>query len=99
MTRHVIIRDHDLTDSQKIDMVMRKLFGDIDESTLQTTEGHFENFADLKKQVADIQTRINWILYGGGVSSSIVVSHILGVPVQSVWQFLSHIPSSVVFPH
>jgi hypothetical protein len=99
MTRHVIIRDHDLTDSQKIDMVMRKLFGDIDESTLQQTEGHFEEFADLKTKVMDIQKRVNIILYGGAASSTVVVSHILGVPVQTVWQFLSHIPTSIVGLH
>jgi|ERR1700691_2046325 hypothetical protein len=96
MTRHVIIRDHDLTDSQKIDMVMRKLFGDIDESTLQTTEGHFEDFADLKTKVMDIQKRVNIILYGGGVSSSIIMGHFLGIPTQTVWQFLSHIPTALI---
>jgi hypothetical protein len=96
MTRHVIIRDHDLSDSQKIDMVMRKLFGDIDESTLQMTEGHFDEFADLKGKVCDIQTRVNWILYGGGVSSSVILGHILGIPTQTVWQFLSHIPTALI---
>jgi hypothetical protein len=70
-------------------MIMRKLFGDIDESTLQQTEGHFEQFADLKK-------RVNLILYGGGASSAVVVAHILGIPVASVWQFLSHIPTALI---
>jgi hypothetical protein len=99
VTKHVIIRDHDLSDSQKIDMVMRKLFGDIDEETLQTTEGHFDDFADLKTKVQDIQKRVNWILYGGGISSSVIMGHILGVPTQMVWSFLSHIPTSAIFPH
>lgn len=99
MTRHVIIRDHDLSDSQKIDIVMRKLFGDIDESTLQQTEGHFEEFHDLKTKVLDIQKRVNMILYGGAASSSVIISHLMGIPVQSVWQFLSHIPASVIVPH
>jgi hypothetical protein len=80
-------------------MVMRKLFGDIDEETLQTTEGHFDDFADLKTKVSDIQKRVNYILYGGALSSSVVVSHILGIPVQQVWNFLSHIPTSAIFPH
>jgi hypothetical protein len=92
MTKHALVRDHSLTDSQKIDMIMRKLFGDIDEDTLQQTEGHFDRFEDLTKKV-------NYIMYGGAISSSVVLGHFLGIPTQTVWQLLSHVPQALAGLH
>jgi len=89
MTKHILVKTHDLTDSQKIDMVMRSLFGDVDDETLQRTEGHFDRFADL-------QRKVNCIMYGGGVSSAVIMGHFLGLPTQAVWQLVSHIPTALL---
>jgi hypothetical protein len=84
MTKHVLVRSQHLSDSDKIDMMMRKLFGDIDDETLETTPGHFDRFDDLSK-------RVNYIMYGGGLSSAIIMLHFLGAPTQMIWGLVSKI--------
>ena len=81
MTKHVLIKSQHLSDSDKIDIMMRKLFGDIDDETLEVTPGHFDKFEDLSK-------RVNYIMYGGAFSGFVVVLYLLGVPTQTIWGIL-----------
>lgn len=78
MTKLVSVKTHDLSDSQKIDMVMRSLFGDVDEETLTRSPGLLEEFSDFRKLM-------HTIAYGGGVTSLILVLRFLGVPTDQVW--------------
>ena len=88
MTKLVSVKTHDLSDSQKIDMVMRSLFGDVDEETLTRKPGLLEEFSDFRKLM-------HTIAYGGGITSLILVLRFLGVPTDSVWGALTHILTSM----
>jgi hypothetical protein len=87
MTKLVSVKTHDLSDSQKIDMVMRSLFGDVDEETLTRKPGLLEEFSDFRKLM-------HTIAYGGGLTSLILVLRFLGVPTDSAWGVLVKIVSS-----
>jgi hypothetical protein len=85
MTKHIGLKTHDMSDSDKIDLTMRALFGDFDNETLERTPGLLAAFGDLRR-------RVNYIMYGGAVSSFVVLLHFLGAPTQTIWQIVSKVP-------
>lgn len=79
-----------MSDSGKIDLLCRAVFGDIDDETLKQNPGLVERFATIEQ-------RLSVIMYGGAITSIVVVLHFLGAPTQIVWSIASK--AVAVFAH
>jgi len=79
-----------LTDSAKIDLLTRAVFGDVDDETLKETPGLMRRFSDMDQ-------KLGIIMYGGALAAGVIVLHLIGVPTQLIWGFVSK--ASVLIPH
>ena len=75
-----------MTDSAKIELLTRAVFGDLDYDTLKETPGLMQRFSEMDRKLGSI-------LYGGAAASVVIVLKFIGAPTELIWSFLSRLIS------